>query len=291
VKGYKKFYGADYNRDETIKHHHDNVQEYLISKTILSADVVISVPKLKVHKKVGVTLNLKGLVGINIDKNYLVHYKLGTPSEGGDQFPDGILTAKEATTVKLQRWAYDKFLSKKNPKADFLYNMAERIGKILLKPLGFKLDKDKSILDAGNWHGNDSAWRMAVDLLRIFIYADREGKLQDMPVRRVFSIIDGVIGGERKGPLTPYSKRCGLIMAGFNPCAVDLISTRLMGFDYKKIKMFTYILNHSELFKTSLSGINISSNEDFGNLLDTENKDRYFDFTPPPGWTGFIEIG
>lgn len=33
VDNYERFYGADYNREETIKHHYDNVQEYLVSKT------------------------------------------------------------------------------------------------------------------------------------------------------------------------------------------------------------------------------------------------------------------
>ncbi len=64
-----RFYGADYNRQEVIRHHHGEIQEYAVSKTILSADVVISIPKLKVHKKVGVTLNTKGLVGICTNKN------------------------------------------------------------------------------------------------------------------------------------------------------------------------------------------------------------------------------
>jgi len=40
-----------------------------------------SIPKMKVHGKVGVTLNLKGLVGVNTDKNYLIHYRVGTPKE------------------------------------------------------------------------------------------------------------------------------------------------------------------------------------------------------------------
>lgn len=83
VNNWNRFYGADYNRDETIKHHQEEIQEYMISKTILNSDVFISVPKLKVHKKVGVTLNAKGLVGINTNKNYLIHYTLGTPEEGG----------------------------------------------------------------------------------------------------------------------------------------------------------------------------------------------------------------
>lgn len=291
VNNYQRFYGADYNRDETIRHHHGDVQEYLVSKTILSADVVISVPKLKVHKKVGVTLNSKGLVGACINKNYLVHYSLGTPSEGGDQFPDGVLSTKETTVVKLQRWAYDMFLSRKNRIGDFLFDISLKLYRFILKPLGFELlDREKSILDAGNWHGNDSAWRMAVDLLKIFIYADKEGNLQNKPARRMFSIVDGVIGGEGEGPLTPDSKRCGLIISGFNPCAVDLVCTRLMGFDYKKIKMLKYVLDYPALFNVRLPEIKIFTNRDFRNLFNEENKNEYFDFEPHPGWKGYIEI-
>ena len=88
----EKLYGAVYDRRETIAHHQAERHEYEVSRTIMNADVVISVPKLKVHKKVGVTLNVKGLVGINTNKNYLVHYSLTPPSEGGDQFPDGLLS-------------------------------------------------------------------------------------------------------------------------------------------------------------------------------------------------------
>ncbi|MCK4824432.1 DUF362 domain-containing protein, partial [bacterium] len=167
-----------------------------------------------------------------------------------------------------------------------------KIGGHILKLLGFKsLDKDKAILDAGNWYGNDSAWRMAVDLLNLFIYADKEGKIQDMPMRRMFSIVDGVIGGEKNGPLTPDSKRCGLIIAGFNHCAVDLVCTGLMGFDYKKIKMLRYVLDYPALFKVSLPEIRMFSNGYFGDLLNKKNTNKYFDFAPPIGWKGFIEIG
>ena len=290
VNNYKKFYGADYNREEVIKHHHDDIQKYSISKTILSADVVISIPKLKINKKTAVTLNIKGLVGINTNKNYLVHYTLGTPSDGGDQFPDNILTAKESMKVNLQRWACDWLLSKRNATTDFLYNTALRLGKIFLRPLGFKLDKEKSHLDCGSWYGNDTLWRMVIDLLRIFIYVDKEGSLQSAPTRRIFSIVDGVIGGEAEGPLTPDSKRCGVLIAGFNPCAVDLVCTRLMGLDYRKIPKFTYILDHPELFRTNLSKIRIfSNNGDFEDLFYTGNKKKYFDFIPSLGWKGFVE--
>lgn len=291
VKNYKKFYGADYNREETIKHHHNDIQEYLISKTILSADAIISIPKLKVHKKVGVTLNVKGLVGICVNKNYLVHYTLGTPSEGGDQFPDNILNFKETMIVKLQRWLYDRFLSKKDPKADILYRLIIDIGKFFLKPLGFKMDKKKMILDGGNWYGNDSTWRMAVDLLRIFTYTDKEGNLKNTPTRKMFSLVDGIVGGEGDGPLNPNSKKCSVIVAGFNLCAVDLVCARIMGFDYKKIKILNYILNQKDLFKIDINKIRVfGNNNNFKNLFDKKNKDKYFNFEPPSGWKGFIEI-
>jgi len=292
VRNYKKFYGADFNREETIKHHHNDIQEYLISKTILSADAVISIPKLKVHKKVGVTLNVKGLVGICVNKNYLVHYTLGTPSEGGDQFPDNVLTLREAMTIKLQRWVCDRFLSRKNAKADFLYRIFKKIGQLFLKPLGFKLSEKKSILDAGNWYGNDSTWRMAVDLLRVFIYADKEGNLQNTPARKMFSLVDGIVGGEGDGPLNPDSKKCDLIIAGFNLCAIDLVCARLMGFDYKKIKILNYILNQKDLSKLDINKIRVfGNNNNFENLFNEKNKNKYFNFEPPSGWKGFIEIG
>ena len=215
---------------------------------------------------------------------------MGTPSEGGDQFPDNVLTFKEKKIVKMQRWAYDYFLSKKNSKADFLYRLITNIGKLFLIPLGGKLDREKAILDNGNWYGNDSTWRMTVDLLKIFIYADKEGNLQNTPVRKIFSIVDGIVGGEREGPLNPDSKKCGVIVSGFNFCAVDLVCARIMGFDYRKIKKLKYILGQKDLFKTDVDKIKVSSNDNFINLFDKENKNKYFNFKPHPGWKGFIEI-
>ncbi len=288
-KNSKNFYGADYNRDETIKHHHDRIQEYLISNTILSADVVISVPKLKVHKKTGITINTKGLVGINLNKNYLVHYRLGAPSEGGDQFPDNVLNSREKTLLKLQRAAFDMLLARKNHLTDAVYDLVIRTGKMLLKALKIKFNKEKLALDGGNWYGNDSAWRMAIDLLRIFIYADKEGNLKDTPVRRMVTIVDGVVGGEGNGPLTPDRKECGVIVLGFNFCAVDLVCARLIGFDYNKLKILSYPLLYPETFYCRKEDIMLHTNtECLQGLLDEGNKERYFSFRPHKGWEGYI---
>lgn len=291
AKNHEKFYGSDYNRKETIKHHKGDVQEYLLSKTILSADVVISIPKLKTHKKVGVTLNTKGLVGMNVNKNYLVHYRIGTPLEGGDEFPDNTFDSKELVAKKLDRLASDKFLALGNIFGDRLYDISLKFGKKILRPMGFKFkEKEGPEICCGDWYGNDSAWRMAVDLLKVFIYADENGDLKDHPTRRMFSIVDGITAGERNGPLNPESKNCGVIAAGFNLPATDIVCARLMGFDITKINILKYIMDHCEEFIIDPQSIKIFSNAKLDNLLDKPNKGYYLNFIPPEGWKGYLEI-
>ena len=290
VANYDQFYGADFNRDETIKLHHGEVQRYVMSKTILSADVVISVPKLKTHKKVGVTLNVKGLVGTVVNKNSLVHYTLGLPSEGGDQFPDELLTSREKSIVRLQRWAYDKLLSRKNVVSDAFYRAGAATARFFLKPLGFIVDRNKQILDAGNWYGNDSAWRMAVDLYRILLYADNGGQLCREPVRKMFSVVDGIIGGEYNGPLTPWAKHSGTVIVGSNLGAVDVSSARLMGFDLSKIKMLKYLMDNPDVFGFDLREIEVLGNMECTNMLSPSDRNRYLEFEPHPGWKGQVEF-
>lgn len=281
----KKIYGADYNRKETIEHHHDDIHKYVISKTVMNADVVISVPKLKVHKKVGVTLNVKGLVGINTNKNCLVHYTLGAPEEGGDQFPSRILSQRESLMIKGQRMLSDILLAKQNPVLDSVYVSLSRIYKYFIKPWYGSVDPSKSIMDGGDWWGNDSAWRMVVDLYHISLFADLNGKLHDTPQRKFFSIVDGIVGGENNGPLISDSKYAGVIIAGFNPLIVDIVCTGIMGFNYNKLKWIKH-LNNDKYF-SDIKNVNILSDKLFSNVLKSSNK--YLGFKPHPGWDGYLE--
>lgn len=287
-----RFYGADYNRDETIKHHTGERQEYMLSKTILGADVLISIPKLKVHKKVGVTLNAKGLVGINTNKNYIVHYSLGTPEEGGDQFPPGFLKGKARLRVKLQRLLYDLLLARKNPVTDKAYEIVHKTAKILVKSFFRGVDtKEVAVYDGGNWYGNDSAWRMVSDLMKIALYADKNGKLTETPQRLIFSVVDGIIGGENNGPLTPDEKKCGVIIAGFNPLGVDIVGIRLMGFNWTKLKWVMDLLGnkHFNFHIDNVSDIKIVTNvPEFQYIF---NNSASLGFIPHPGWQGYVELG
>ncbi len=288
----ENYYGADLNRDVTIQHHNNETQEYCLSKTILTADTIIFVPKMKVHKKVGVTLNIKGLVGINTNKNYLIHYRVGTPSQGGDQLPDG-QPKFDNLMIKAQRFLYDKALAKMSKTGDFIYKIALGGYNKFIKPFK-KVSEDTLTVDSGNWHGNDSAWRMAADLAKILYFYDINGNKHNHQLRKMFCIVDGIIGGENVGPLLPDENYSGALVIGSNPFAGDIITTRLMGYDYKKIKQFNIIENENWNFgirshqdiQVYFNGDVIEGEQFFNSLT---NK-KIFAYKPHPGWIGTVEI-
>ena len=146
------FRGVFDERDETIASHTSDNQLYTFSKSLYDADVYISVPKLKTHQKVGVTLNLKGLVGAVTNKNQLVHWQVGYPEINGDEYPDKISYMKSKTAKVTHR---------------------------------------------GAWSGNDTIWRMVVDL---YLGMKRKD-------RKYFSVVDGIMGGEGQGPFCPRTLR------------------------------------------------------------------------------------
>ena len=288
-----QLYGAVYHREETTACHSGECHEYEISGTILGADVVISVPKLKVHKKVGVTLNAKGLVGTATNKNMIVHYTLGSPSEGGDQYPDGLFTPTEKLLIKTERWMYDHFLAPRSQWLERLHRSIYWLHNHTTRKLGLKVAEHKRLLDAGNWFGNDSAWRMTIDLLRIFYFADRHGLLHDTPQRRFFSVIDGVVGGEGNGPLTPDPKLSAVLVGGESPLAVDLVATRIMGFDPNRLKSYAGLFDdpYHDFGVRGLRDIEVCSADAELRCCAVDCSSRFLDFRPHPGWVGHLEVG
>lgn len=287
----EQIYGAVYHRQETIRRHSDGHHEYQVSRTMIEADLFISVPKLKVHKKVGVTLNAKGLVGMATNKNFLVHYTLRPPGAGGDQYPDGLFTPVEAMLIRTERWMYDNLLASKSRALEALHRSIYWLHNHSTKLLGLKVPESKRKLDAGNWHGNDSAWRMTADLTRILYFADAEGKLHSQPPRRMFTVIDGIVGGENNGPLTPDPKPSGVLIGSENLLAADIVATRLMGFDPLKLKLYRELLGNPlfDLGVRRLEDISVLASEASWRDCLSNPTDPFLDFRPHPGWAGAIE--
>jgi len=294
LEGIENLYGADFDRTFTVKNHTNGVHKYCVSKSILDADTVICIPKMKTHKKVGVTLNIKLLVGINGDKNYLAHYRVGTPGKKGDEFPDTKFKELELKR-KILRWMHDKLLVKRTKFFDNVFLLLKSIGKhtqkLLVKLKILSMPEEKSKIGGGNWYGNDTAWRMAGDLSKIIIYADKEGVLHNKPQRNIFSLVDGIIAGEKNGPMSPMPKSIGSLVAGINILAVDTVCATFMGFDYKKIKMISELWKNNKrpIIEFSINDIKIISNDYklSGNVLNNCHK---YNFLPHENWQGYIEI-
>jgi uncharacterized protein (DUF362 family) len=211
--------GACYWRDGLKARHSGGHHEYKLSRTVIEADLVISLPKLKTHKKTGVTLNAKNLVGICTDKNCLPHYQLGPPGRGGDQYPDALFNPVEQVLIDLERWMYDHLLAPRVRALEYLHRVVYWLHNHTTRKLGLKVTPGKRLLDAGNWYGNDTAWLMVLDVHAAF---DRVRK------GRTFSIIDGVIGGEGNGPLAPDAVQSGLLFGGEDWWVVDQAALRVI---------------------------------------------------------------
>jgi uncharacterized protein (DUF362 family) len=217
-----KFAVGDYDRESTAKYHMSSSRnEYLIPNTVLSADVMINLPKLKTHIKSGITGALKNLVGTCGHKSYLPHFRAGGPADGGDEF------AVDSVAKVLQREAIERLKGTNR----LLYAAARAVGRRVLRVAMARKPADLRMIMSGSWYGNDTLWRTILDLNKIARYAGRDGVLREEPQRRYLCIVDAVFAGEGDGPLTPETRHDGLLLAGASPVMVDLVACLLMGVD------------------------------------------------------------
>jgi hypothetical protein len=261
------------------KHHNTTVHEYLIPWTVLNADVFINLPKLKTHRKVGLTAALKNLVGINGHKDWLPHHRYGSIPEGGDEY-------KEPSVLKkLQTHFHEKkdkdFFSRWN----FFYNfMIRAIGRV-----NQYVGSDPFL--EGSWYGNNTLWRTVLDLNRIIRYSDREGKMTNHRQRQYIAIVDAIIAGEGEGPIEPDARHCGILLGGSNPVCVDAVSATMIGFDYEKIPLISngFKIKDWPMVNFRPDEIELRSRDQRWQSLKVGNCPEHFGFVPPMGWVGQIE--
>jgi len=274
------YYGTEYNRDETNEFHNGSDNLYSLANTPLLADLVINLPKLKTHKKTGITCALKNIVGITQKRNLLPHHSEGTAEEGGDQYPSG----QRKYLIESRLLATGKSAALKNKLLLKLSPALKKVGEIFL---GSTRESTRS----GNWYGNDTAWRMVLDLNKIFRYCDKNLKLAKSPRTNYLTIVDAIIAGEGSGPLEAKPKKSDLIITGQNPLAVDTVCAYLMGFATDKIPM---ISNAYDIKKMPLAEFN-QNNVKVSTLKKNYRPNsipRNFikNFEAHPGWKGYIEI-
>jgi uncharacterized protein (DUF362 family) len=279
----QRFRGADYDPGPTVEHHREGKNEYMLSETVLSADLVVNLPKLKTHKKTGVTLALKNLVGINGDKNLLPHHCVGSVADGGDEFPGA--GAVDRLRSAATEWARAML---KRGVGTRLVRWVRRTETAV---------RGDTFIRSGNWHGNRTTWRMCVDLNRCLYYSDAHGQYFESlrPIRKILSVIDGIVAGEGEGPLAPVDVPLGAVIAATDPVALDLAAVRLMGFDEAKIPKIWESMKRDELRVTDVrdpSEVVVAevNADDFGEReLRLEDLRAERAFAPHPGWRGHLE--
>ncbi len=276
-----RFYGADYDMADTASFHTNGRHAYVLCRTVADANVVINLPKLKTHKKTGVTLSLKNVVGVNGYRNCLPHHTRGTPADGGDEFPDSSL-ARRAQSQAITTFKHALHIG--GGRGGAWARAAKRIGRVLF-------GDTHHVVRSGNWYGNDTTWRMVLDLNKALLYFDGTGAARRRPLNYL-TLVDGIVAGAGDGPSAPDPVPAGLVVAGFNPVAVDTVCTTLMGFDYQRLPLLARGWQTRELplakFKAEAVVCESTASEwtgSFSKLLGAP----HLGFRAHFGWVGRIE--
>lgn len=207
------------------KTHSPGNHQYLVAREIIEADVVINLPKLKTHKKAGITNALKNLVGINGNKEFLPHHRLGSADEGGDCYPKSDFVKRTLETIL--DW---ENMTTAPLKGKILANVETQLARVM------RLKGDETGVE-GAWSGNETVPRMCLDLNRILLYGKNDATLGDEIQRTILHISDAVIAGQGDGPLASEELPLGLILASGNAAAMDWVGAYLLGYDAIKIPL------------------------------------------------------
>ncbi|HMP76421.1 MAG TPA: DUF362 domain-containing protein [Kiritimatiellia bacterium] len=266
----KRFRVTMYDPRRLREHHRPGVHEYLVSRDILAADLVINVPKLKSHKKAGLTIALKNLVGINGLKDYLPHHRKGGADRRGDNYAE--TTWPKRIVEELLDFA-NRHLDRPR-----LY---ARITRFAYRVLFFDRIRGKSTDVEGGWFGNDTVWRMCLDLNAILLYADEKAALHPTPRRRLLHIADAIIAGEGDGPLKSDPYPMGAVLASMNASALDWMAAHLVGFDPARIPITREAFG---LHPLPISSVTPDALECAGVFTEMHTPMK-----PAAGWQGHIE--
>jgi uncharacterized protein (DUF362 family) len=261
-----RFAVGDYDSRVTSGHHAGGRHEYCISNTVLESDVLISVPKLKTHVKAALTCALKNMIGINCSKDYLAHYRSGSPKHGGDEYPDGRLISIVAGKLR-------PMMQGRSPLS--VWKFLQRISRPGIR----------HVVRGGDWPGNDTMWRTIYDVVRIAQNYGVGQAIRKEP-RTFLTFVDAIVCGEGDGPLRPTPVKRNLVLFGEDPGMVDCAAAEVMGFDWASIPLLQHLLDEKCGVRTRFSGtVDFTVDERSQILLGAEIKPI---FAAPTAWQKHI---
>ena len=275
----------DYEQKLTEKYHANGKHIYEVNQLPLQADVIINIPKPKTHRLAGLTGACKNFVGITFEKASLPHR-----IEGDSESGQGDAYKKYSIWNSIMRYFNEKrtYYSRKGDiKRSKINDVLVKIAYVI------RVVSTGDKYRVGSWYGNDTIWRTVLDLNNIMLHADMNGVMHDDEQRKIITIGDMVIGGEKEGPVGPSPKNLGIILFADNNLIFDRVVCEIMGFDAHKFKMFNEpkSLGIFSLKKRDLEGTVAKSN-----FLDINDKKicdmivpNQWNFEPHSCWKGYIE--
>ena len=272
-KAFSEFRVEDYGSDATRHFHSKGKHLYKVHRKVVESDVIFHVAKLKTHGKVALTGALKGAVGTIGRKECLAHHRHGSAQEGNDEFRRSTMLTGLYAALGERATAE-----------------CSNTVRVLHKALGRVLDRILGVDIRGSWYGNDTTWRMALDINKCLIYGKGDGSIGPAPVRKICCLIDGIVSGEGDGPIHVRSRRDGVLLLARDPCFADLGAALLMGFDPNRIPLILEAFRTGELPITSapataaaflLNGAPVAADDIPGKIVPP--------FRPPRGWAGHVE--
>ena len=277
--GDSRFRVTMYDPDALRRTHAPGRHQYLIAREAIDADVVLNLPKLKTHKKACITGALKNLVGINGHKEYLPHHRKGGAAAGGDCYPgappakalaESLLDTANRTRSRRLRW------------------LLPRITWVALRMEELR-GGDRNV--EGSWHGNDTVWRMCLDLQRVLRFGRADGSLAREPQRTVLTFTDALVAGEGEGPLAPTPVPLGVLTLASSPAAAEWVHALLMGLDPRRIPLVrnAFAPHRFPLAPFAPHEVRVVS------AAGEETPHGFaaragHDFRPPDGWRGECEL-
>jgi len=249
--------------------HKPGMHKYCITKELFDVDIVISMPKIKTHQKSGITGALKNLVGVNGDKDFLPHHRLGGTGFGGDCYPG---------KNYLRFWSELALDNANRNQGKLAYWFWLKTSSLL-----WKINRRTKVHHiSAAWYGNDTTWRMVMDLNKIALFGREDGTLADEPQRTLFSLCDGIIGGQGNGPLIPEPLPLGIVCFSNNSAITDIGMAILMGLNFHKIPLLMAAFDLTEK-----NDLNLSFNDSpitFEGLTS-----HSINALPAPGWTDYLK--
>lgn len=279
----RKYRITDYDPRAMQRHHNGKEHEYYIASEVLNADVIINVPKPKSHRKAGITVSMKNMIGTVSRKECLPHHTSGSAEEGGDEY------LKKNIFKKMQSAMIDCCMEFKQEEK----NIRAGICAMFAKMCGGISKFDGDFYSEGSWYGNNTISRTISDVNKIIKYADKNGNICDESQRKIFIIADMVICGEKEGPLLPTPKKVGLIAAGENTVLFDEAICMLMGFEPKKIPTIQQAKGLKEKYNLGVKNEwqFVSNDQEYNRKSKKDiNKRNSLNFIPSKGWLGHIEL-